>query len=601
METGDVDIVSVSSEGAPGNATSGYIWGDFYDASVTSISADGRYVAFSSSASNLVEVEGDDTNGLGDVFVHDRLTHATTRVSVDTDEEEGVGPTCPQWGCGPLYGSSSAVMDGTGRYVAFTSDQVLDATDDNGDLDIYLRDLVLGTTRLISRPVFGSAWYYADDPAISADGSQIAFYSVSETGAGYQRGVYVVDTSTGNGVLEALDGYHPALSATGDIISYEDPSGLVREDRVTGYKQVIDGCPDRYNDHGWRQDSMSADGDKITFWSKASNIVEGDEPRGPYKDEADVFLWDAGISASTPAQCSPDPSAISQYVAFGDSITTGYSALTCVDDRAGSKNGCSGFQPATPYPNLVADGLSLSPFNLDEMNRVGIWGSTAEEAAKSYDAGTNAYDAAHSDAGSWEPQLIAVGGATQFVSGALGINDMQFNDVPHWMQFCLPPEGSVESCEYHAAAHIAEMDPYLDRLFYALGRARLRGVNVAITLYYNPMDSNPGPDAKEGCEITQYIADVILDALNDELTDRALQGGLAIADPRGAFDGHGAGSDDPYVFGSTCSDLEAMRAIPSLAPGGEGFKKTIGILYDPHPRTAGAEAIGEAVLTAFGR
>jgi Tol biopolymer transport system component len=104
----------VASDGTQGN---GYSW-------FPSISADGRYVAFESYASNLVP---GDTNDSWDVFVHDRLTGQTTRVSVASDGTQGNGSS---W-----WPSISA----EGRYVAFMSDALnLVPGDTNGWADIFV-------------------------------------------------------------------------------------------------------------------------------------------------------------------------------------------------------------------------------------------------------------------------------------------------------------------------------------------------------------------------------------------------------------------------------------------------------------------------------
>jgi Tol biopolymer transport system component len=103
--SGTTERVSVSSAGAQGNAESGPADGDFRRDTLD-ISNDGRYVAFTSYASNLVST---DTNGVSDVFVHDRQTHATERVSIsDTEQELGV----------PSYQPS---ISNDGRLVAYSS------------------------------------------------------------------------------------------------------------------------------------------------------------------------------------------------------------------------------------------------------------------------------------------------------------------------------------------------------------------------------------------------------------------------------------------------------------------------------------------------
>ncbi len=95
-----------------------------------SISSDGRYVAFSSNASNLV---GGDTNGSIDVFVHDRESGATERVSVDSGWAEANGQS-------HNYGYDSSIS-ADGRYVAFWSyASNLAGGDTNGRADVFVRD-----------------------------------------------------------------------------------------------------------------------------------------------------------------------------------------------------------------------------------------------------------------------------------------------------------------------------------------------------------------------------------------------------------------------------------------------------------------------------
>lgn len=93
---GTTELVSVSSDGTQGNRQSAYL----------SISADGRYVAFESWASNLVS---GDTNGTYDVFVRDRVAGTTERVSVAGDGNQA------------NHGSYNPSISADGRYVAFSS------------------------------------------------------------------------------------------------------------------------------------------------------------------------------------------------------------------------------------------------------------------------------------------------------------------------------------------------------------------------------------------------------------------------------------------------------------------------------------------------
>ena len=137
-----------------------------------SISADGRYVAFQSNASNLVP---GDTNGLSDVFVRDRKLRRTTRISVDSRGRQGAGdPT--------RNGSNASAISGDGRYVVFHSAASnLVSGDTNGVFDIFVHDLRTGTTERMS---ISSSGKQADaeslgPPVISADGHYVAFASLA--------------------------------------------------------------------------------------------------------------------------------------------------------------------------------------------------------------------------------------------------------------------------------------------------------------------------------------------------------------------------------------------------------------------------------------
>ena len=120
------------------------------------ISADGRYVAFSSYANDLTP---NDTNTRSDVFVRDRLLGVTERVSVDSSEAE-------------LDGYSSwPSLSSDGRFVAFVFE-------DSTYFPIYVRDRKLGVTQKVdvsSSGVAGNGGSY--DPSISADGRFVAFSS----------------------------------------------------------------------------------------------------------------------------------------------------------------------------------------------------------------------------------------------------------------------------------------------------------------------------------------------------------------------------------------------------------------------------------------
>ncbi len=124
-----------------------------------------------------------------------------------------------------------------------------------------------------------------------------------------------------------------------------------------------------------------------------------------------------------------------------------------------------------------------------ELNRVGIWGYTLRDAAESYRNGYNI------DGSSWSPQLKEVELAEKLVTGALGINDMHFSDIPHWMSHCLGVavyHSSDLGCRAHASEHVQESinDRSFAELFSALTRAGENGAKVVVTLYYNPYSND---------------------------------------------------------------------------------------------------------------
>jgi len=152
-----ISRVSVSSTGAQANSLSGW----------SALSPDGKYVAFSSYASNLVP---NDTNGTEDIFVRDRQLGTTSRVSVSSGETQATG--------GDSYNAS---ISADGRYVTFQSFATdLVADDTNGSSDIFVRDRQLGTTVRVSvdnagTQVNGDSLH----PAISPNGRFVGFQSVS--------------------------------------------------------------------------------------------------------------------------------------------------------------------------------------------------------------------------------------------------------------------------------------------------------------------------------------------------------------------------------------------------------------------------------------
>ena len=126
LQLGTTEAISVTPGGTTGNDLSRPVW----------VSADGRYVVFYSSSSNLV---AGDTNGWPDHFLRDRLTGTTTLITVTTS------------GAQTNDYSEQGVMGRDGRYLYFASPASnIVPGDTNGQEDLFVRDLLLGTTELLS-------------------------------------------------------------------------------------------------------------------------------------------------------------------------------------------------------------------------------------------------------------------------------------------------------------------------------------------------------------------------------------------------------------------------------------------------------------------
>jgi Tol biopolymer transport system component len=149
--SGRTTLVSVGAGGVPSNGES----------REGSISADGRYVAFTSFASNLVP---GDTNGEGDVFLHDLKTGRTTLISVGSQGQGNLS-------------SIGSEISADGSHVAFTSAATnLVAGDTNDTQDVFVRDLRTRRTERVSVSSDGSQLeVFSNLSAISGNGRLVAF------------------------------------------------------------------------------------------------------------------------------------------------------------------------------------------------------------------------------------------------------------------------------------------------------------------------------------------------------------------------------------------------------------------------------------------
>ncbi len=322
-----LQLVSQSSTGAQGNAGSNIVPG--------AVSADGRYVVFSSSSTNLVP-----SNSTG-VFLRDQQTNTTTLVSVSSSGNPGDYYS--------VYGSISA----NGRFVVFSSDadNLVPGTN-SAYQSIYVRDLQQGLTEREDVASDGTGANGSSScPAISADGRFVVFESNSTNlapGTSGNNQIYRRDRNTGQIILVSLgiDGspanqlaYDPSVSADGRFTAYySEATNLVPQntggitelyvyDAATSQtilaSAAADGTPaGQWVFSGSSSPALSADGHFVAFASSATNLIPGaidlnGDSRLFLKDlrSQAISLADTDINGSPLGIFMPQISSDGRYVA----------------------------------------------------------------------------------------------------------------------------------------------------------------------------------------------------------------------------------------------------------------------------------------------
>ncbi|WP_341719596.1 hypothetical protein QQG74_07685 [Micromonospora sp. FIMYZ51] len=259
------------------------------------ISADGRFVAFVSDATNLVS---GDTNGVADIFLRDRQAGTTVRVS----------------GTNADAASDAPAISADGRFVAFTSEATnLVPGDTNGTADVFLRDLRTGSLRRANVATSGGqANGLTVSPTVSADGRFVAFSSeATNLVSGDTNGVadvFVRDLRAGTtarvsvpaagGQAGGGSSYGPMMSADGRFVAFSSEATNLVSGDTNGVADVFvrdlrAGTTVRASlaaDGGEGNDAsyngvVTRDGRHVAFASAATNLVPGDT-----NGVIDVFL-----------------------------------------------------------------------------------------------------------------------------------------------------------------------------------------------------------------------------------------------------------------------------------------------------------------------
>ncbi len=289
-QTDTTERVSVASDGTQGNL----------DSKIPSISADGRFIVFLSTASNLVS---GDTNGTWDVFMHDRQTGTTEQVSISSS------------GAQANRNSDRPFISADGRFVSFGSDASnLIPGDTNNTSDLFVHDRQTGTTERVSISSSGAqANGQSDYPYISTDGRFITFISIASNlisgDTNSKWDTFVHDRQTGttervsissSGAQANSDSNAPSISADGRFVLFASTASNLVSDDTNGASDVFihdrqTGTTERisttYNGAQANSDSnvqgvsITPSGDFVAFFSSASNLIQGDT-----NGNTDVFV-----------------------------------------------------------------------------------------------------------------------------------------------------------------------------------------------------------------------------------------------------------------------------------------------------------------------
>jgi Tol biopolymer transport system component/cell wall-associated NlpC family hydrolase len=245
----------------------------------TAISSDGRYLAFTSTADNLIS---NDNNLAADVFSFDHRSSTTTLVSISTRGNQGNA-----WSYQPDISAD-------GRYVVFTSlannlTGPFQERDTNGLADVFVRDQGTSTTQRISLRSDGSEVHgWSDQATISGDGRFIAFVSTAvdlgEFTSFTSSNVYVHDRQSRRTWSishqpaikgELTEAAHPEISTSGRYVTYiavgNQGEKIAIHDIVTGETSFTPGIVNNpYELGNLSKPAISADGRTLAFLKSGS-------------------------------------------------------------------------------------------------------------------------------------------------------------------------------------------------------------------------------------------------------------------------------------------------------------------------------------------
>ncbi len=301
-----LELISTNKNGSDANGRS----------YAPSLSSDGRYVVFTSEASDLIV--GDD-NGVTDIYIRDTQSDTTERVSVDTDELESNGD------------SHRSVVSSDGQFVAFSSEATnLVAGDTNGFADIFVRDRTAGSTVRVSLTDDEEEATGGDSlwPSISADGSLVVFQSDATnlflSDGNSATDIFLRDTDADTTTLLSkndddsegdADSLAPVISADGTVVVFSsqatnlagsNPDGLSHIFAAVVATEAVEivsvDSDETEGDGGSTLPTLTADGNLVFFQSEATNLDTSNDENGV----GDIFVRDRDSGTTARISLRPE-------------------------------------------------------------------------------------------------------------------------------------------------------------------------------------------------------------------------------------------------------------------------------------------------------
>lgn len=413
-----------------------------------SISADGRYVAFESAASNLVP---GDTNGVRDVFLRDLQTNSTRRISISAAGEQGNAS------------SHEPDISADGRVVVFESQASnLVVGDTNGIEDVFVHDLFSGETTRVSVRSSGEQVMVGEEafndshfspPSISADGQVVAFSSAMELVLGTpwagEQSIFIHDRRTHQTEIVSLTSagqrsggasWNPSISGDGRFVTFMNPGVFTPEENFPG----ASGDPDIFlHDRADRTATRisvpmfgAAEGSTFAYLSEISPdgryigyaAIFNNPPDLAVQQFSGIIIYNRETGTRTAASSLPNGangalrpsfSADGRYVAFWG--FDGQSGIHVYDQVTGTRT-----HPVAAVPSPTG-GLAPGSLSLSGDGQVIVFASrsrlVSDDVNDLEDVYVDGHEAANPPADTTPPVITPV------VSGVVGGNGWYTSDV----------------------------------------------------------------------------------------------------------------------------------------------------------------------------